>query len=238
MTSRTVTSPQARAILLPHKHGETEYFLKGTNPKLLIVSGMHGDEYEVIDCINEYVKQHIDQLPDFLFIPRVSPSAVAQKTRKNKFGRDVNRHFFDQSEDPEAEDAMQIMRNYQVDLTIEFHEDPDRALGFYLYDSHALNEKDLVLYREKIQQTGARLYTGVDDPFDAHLGLHIEKGYIYTPLEILPKDAGFFVVWALTHGIAQRVLNPEIPGKAPLSLKRSLVTAVFSFFLPPDGVMS
>ena len=46
-----------------------EYFIKGKNPKLLIHSGTHGDEFEVIDIVKKCVLKYEDKLPDFVFVP-------------------------------------------------------------------------------------------------------------------------------------------------------------------------
>ncbi len=230
MTNQTATKQQA-TILVPHKRGETEYYLKGTNLKLLILSGMHGDEHEVIQCVEDYINSHASALPEFLFIPKVSPSAVAKRTRKNKYGNDINRQFMESTQDPEARDAMEILQGRRFRACIEFHEDPDRTAGVYVYDSGTLSEKDLAAYRHVVEGTGARLYSGIDDPFDADLGLQVEKGYISTTVDNLPKHAGFSTRWLIANGIAKRIFTPEIPGKAPIALKRRLVEAVFSFFL-------
>ena len=51
---------------------------------LLILSGMHGDEYEVIDCVKNYLAENTG-LPHYEYISEVSPSAVSRKTRRNAF---------------------------------------------------------------------------------------------------------------------------------------------------------
>lgn len=212
------------------KYGDTRYFIRGSDPKLLVLAGSHGDEWQIIDCVTDYINSHEAILPDFLFIPRVSPSAVAQKTRKNKYGRDINRCFNDRTEDQETKATMEIVKNFSFDLCIEFHEDPARSRSVYIYDSHALPDTELALFQKAILKTGARLYTGVDDPFDAHLGFVVVKGYVSTPVDIMPPQSGFSMVWLLKSNVAKRVVNPEIPGRAPITLKQALVDAIFSFF--------
>ncbi len=201
------------------------------NPKLLILSGMHGDEYEVIDCVKNFIEEN--KLPDFVYIPEVSPSAVELKTRRNTLGHDVNRQFFDPPRDEEVRLIMEKLLPYHFDLALNFHEDPDLASTFYLYDSGLLTDDQLLQLRSKVIEAGAGLHTGADDPLDANLGLHVEKGYISTPYESLPQDAGFSWVWFERHGITKRDIDIEIPGKAPLELKQSLVDVIFSLFLTP-----
>jgi predicted deacylase len=199
--------------------------------KLLILSGMHGDEFEVIDCVKKYIAEHV--LSDYLYIPEVSPSAVAAQTRRNKFGSDVNRSFFDPPTDPEVKEFTEKISGKKFDQCINFHEDPDLAQTFYLYDSGQLTPEQLLTLRSSIIEAGCGLHTGTDDPLDANLDLHVEKGYISTPYETLPQDAGFSWIWLHNHIITKRDVDIEIPGKATVELKQKLVDAVFSFFLTP-----
>ena len=195
---------------------------------------MHGDEYGVIGCIQDYLETQKGKLPAYLYVPEVSPSAVLQQTRRNKFGNDVNRNFFDPPQDPEIKILMEKLLPYHFSLCINFHEDPDLTSTFYLYDSGLLTPDQLLHLRSRIVEDGAGLHTGKDDPLDANLGLFVEKGYISTPYEILPQNAGFSWLWFAKHGITERDIDVEIPGKAPESLKRTLVATIFSFFITPD----
>lgn len=203
-------------------------------PKLLILSGMHGDEYEVIDCVKGHLEKNKDSLPNYLYVAKVSPSAVAEKKRRNIFDHDVNRQFFDPPTDPEVKSLMEILTPHHFNLSLNFHEDPDLASTFYLYDSGKLNEDQLLQLRSQIIENGAGLHTGKDDPLDTNLGFHVEKGYISTPYEVLPQNAGFSWVWFAKHGITKRSIDIEIPGKAPMDLKARLVNIVFFFFLTPE----
>jgi hypothetical protein len=213
------------------QQGTIEYFVKGDKPTLLLLSGMHGDEYETSACLADYVEKHADTLPDFLFIPKVSPSAIELKTRKNKLGHDVNRNFFDPPTDPEVKDVMNIISRHVFDLCLDFHEDPDLKDAFYVYDSDHLSEERLADFRKYIEKAGLIPHTGIDDPLDANLGLHVQDGYISTPIHSFPISAGFSFEWILTHGIAKRVFDPEVPGQSPLEVKRAIIANIFSFVL-------
>lgn len=193
--------------------------------KLLILSGMHGDESGVIPFVKEYISEN--KLPEHIYIPEVSPSAVASQTRRNKYGHDVNRQFFDPPDDREVQSFMEKILPYRFDLCINFHEDPDLATTFYLYDSGFVSDEDLIPLRSSVIEAGAGLHTGTDDPLDADLDLFVEKGYISTPYDTLPQDAGFSWIWFHEHGITDRDVDIEIPGRASPELKQKLVTAVF-----------
>lgn len=217
-----------------HQQGNLIYYQKGDNPALLLLSGMHGDEYEVIRCVKQYIQNNRERLPYFLYIPEISPSAVSIKTRRNIYNHDVNRQFVDPPTDPEVKAFMELVSPHHFSLSINFHEDPDLTSTFYLYDSGSLNDDQLLQLRSQAIEAGAGLHSGKDDPLDAHLGLYVEKGYISTPYESLPEDAGFSWLWYAKHGITKRSVDIEIPGKAPLELKNRLVELIFSFFLTPE----
>ncbi len=91
--------------------GETKlkYFIKGSNPRLLIHSGTHGDEWGVIEPVKLAVKKYEDQLPDFVFVPEVSPSAVMNRTRVNSGSVDLNRSFTEGTNESEVLANMKII---------------------------------------------------------------------------------------------------------------------------------
>jgi len=209
------------------------HIVSGNNPKLLILSGMHGDEYEVIDCVKSYVAEHPD-VPSYEYIAEVSPSAVAQRTRRNAYNHDMNRSFIDPPIDPEVKAFIEQVSNKHFTLCLNFHEDPDLAQTFYMYDSGVCTEEQLLRIRSQIIEAGAGLHSGADDPLDADLGYHVEKGYISTPYSMFPQDSGFSGGWLFRHGIIQREIVIEIPGKAPRELKQTLVNIIFTFFLTPE----
>ena len=207
---------------------ETPYHVRGAKPKLLILSGTHGDEPEVDICVARYIDTHQSELPDYVYIPKLSPSAVELKTRHNKYGNDLNREFIHSPTDPEVITAMKILEPFSFSLCIAFHEDPDRRTSFYMYDTHHMLDAQLLTYRNAIIKTGAKLFTGIDDPADEKLALDVEKGYIHTP--ILGKhDTGFSMRWLIVDNKAKRVFNPEIPGRADKDLKQRLVDNIFEY---------
>ena len=215
--------------IIKKKHGPIDYFLKGSDPKLLILTGMHGDESEIIHFVSAHLKKHQSTLPDFLFIPEVSPTAVKQKTRKNAWGRDVNRCFIDHPLDPEAAAVMDILKPYHFSLCLNIHEDPDLTNDFYLYDSGTMTDGQLQAYRERIRGLSILPYTGMDDPADKDLGMLVTDGYVKTHAASHKED-GFSSTWMIMHYVALRVLVPEVPGKALLTRKKALVSELFSLF--------
>lgn len=201
-------------------------------PSILVLCGTHGDERGVISHVNEYLRENDKLRRRIYYIPSVSPSSVALGTRKNKHGHDLNREFIDPPRDPEAQQVMDELLDKRFDLCIDFHEDHDRTRSMYVYDSGSLNEEQLQIFRRAVLSTGALLYSGIDDHMDANLGFTIEKGYFFLPIEGFAGNRGFSSVWLARHGIVERILTIEIPGKASADLKHALVAMVFSSLLP------
>lgn len=212
-------------------HQSHTYYIHGNRPRVLIFSGMHGNEYESGLLLYTYIQLNAEKLPDFVYIPEVSPSAVAAKTRKNKYGNDINRMFIDKTSDPEAKTVMDIVRQHQFDICIDVHEDPDRTLGFYLYDTEQMTEAQLASYRTAVGKTEARLYTGIDDVDDEHLMLQVDNGYVSLGFEKSGETSGFSSRWLYEAGICRRAFTLEIPGKAGAALKNKLIPAVITFLL-------
>lgn len=212
------------------------YFTHLENPQVLMLSKMHGDEYESGSILKEWLKHSCATLPSFVYIPEVSPSAAEAGTRINKYGNDINRQFLDKTTDPEALATMNLVQKNKFRLCIDVHEDKDRKLGFYLYDTGTMTADELAAYREAVQTTGARLYTGVDDVDDENLNLNVEKGYVSLGFERTGTSPGFSSHWLCEKGIATRTFTLEIPGKATQALKRSLIATVIPFLLSTDRV--
>ncbi len=211
--------------------GRLPYILSGESPRVLLLSGMHGDEYESGVVLEQYLVSHAASLPTFLYIPQVSPSAVEVKKRKNRYGNDINRQFVRGSKDPEALSVMSLVSQYRFSLCVDVHEDPDRTLGFYLYDSEHMTSDELTRYRGLVEQTDARLYSGVDDVDDEHLNLLVDKGYVSLGFEKTAGTAGFSSKWLYDERRANRSFTLEIPGKAARSVKQQLISTVVPFLL-------
>ena len=207
-----------------------EYFVHGESPRILIHSGTHGDEYESIGIVSGLIKKYLAILPDFVFVPKVSPSAVELKTRKNKRGIDLNRSFIDGSNDPEVLANIKIASLYDYQTCISFHEDPG-VNYFYIYDSGLINSKKLSTLRSEISKLKVPLLTGYDDPDDAVLRNKFYKGYKRFPSVQNSDHDGTFWGWALNKGIIKNMLDPEIPGLAKKEVKTKMINLLFELIL-------
>ena len=207
------------------------YFTKGESPTLLIHSGTHGDEYGVISSVRLAVAKYEAQLPDFIFVPVVSPSAVAARKRVNMDGLDLNRSFFDGSRVSEIEANLSIARDYKFDLMVTFHEDSFWKSTFYLYDVNRSVGEGMAWkkFKAEIEALGLNLLNGSDDPNDPTLDYIFEEGYHY----ISEKGylGGSFDAWAIRNGVIGGALVPEIPGKLIQEKKNKVVDLFFRRFL-------
>lgn len=205
---------------------------KGQKPKVLFMSGMHGDEFEVIDIVQSYIEKNREMLPDFYYIPQVSPSAVSRRTRTNRYEHDVNRYFIQETPDPEIRMVTELLKPHTFEISLDFHEDPDRTDSFYMYDSGQLTESELRRYHAAVLKTGALLHNGIDDETDETLGYTIVDGYISIAHQMSNADTGFSSGWLLRHGVAQRSYTLEIPGNSGIPLKKALVESMIEYFIP------
>jgi hypothetical protein len=207
------------------------YLLTGPNPKLLLISGLHGDEYEVIDTVSEYIKLHLKELPPLLYIPIASPSAVATHTRQNNLGHDLNRSFFDDSIDPEIKNIIKTINNNHFNLCLCFHEHPGHT-EFYYYDSQPKSEIS-GNFLNTLSSQNFNLFTGNDDPDDPVCNFQIQNGYIHIPFN--PQDADFGTIWdwGLKKRLFNQVIETETPGAISIDKKRLITDTIFNKLIIP-----
>lgn len=204
------------------------YNLFGENPSLLIDSGIHGDEFEIIEAIKKTLERYKSSLPSYLYIPNACPSAIETKNRLNKDGIDFNRMFQDNTNYEEVLNYMNLVRQYKFRTYLSFHED-SRFSAFYLYDSEYLEGTEkLETVRQEILKLDVPLYTGVDDITDPALGYDVHNGYSFSPVK---EDDFTTGSWMYRKGIVERVITPEIPGKISLEKKYQLVEVMIKWMV-------
>ena len=216
--------------------GPLTYYQNSSRPSVLILSGMHGDEYGAGKILEQLVSN--DRLIEsaFLYIPQVSPSAVAAHTRENTYGHDINREFRNHAADKEALAVMDVLKRYHFTLAIDVHEDPERTKSFYIYDTGNMTKEQQTGYQALIEKMGVELYTGMDDSEDKNLGCHVENGYISFRQDTVLVTTGFLSIWMTSETFADRVFTVEIPGNASSELKRDLLLTIIRFLVSSFGV--
>jgi len=216
-----------------HQSLSLPYYVRGTNSGLLLLSGAHGDEFEVIGSVHKSVVALDAKLPDFLYIPEVSPSSVASRTRSNYRGKDINRQFVKNTECEEAHAVMELLRQFHMDTCVSFHEDPELA-QFYMYDSGKFSDSERFRMQDAVRSCGVELFSGVDDPEDEYLGFEFVDGYRpHTGSDGKPE--GPLETWLIRQKIVKRVFGVEVPGKADSKKKDALVLCLLKLLAGIDG---
>ena len=207
-----------------------DYYQKGNYPKYIFLTGTHGNENDVIASTGRAILKYLDRLPDFVYIPEVSPSGVSLNSRTNANGVDPNRTFFDGAIEPETICNMKVLQSLKCELLLTIHEDPELN-DFYVYDSGDMTEDARwTNLKNEVLDLGVNLLNGLDDPTDPALGLTFVDGY--KPQTLLASNpVGMIETWCLQKGIIKRTINPEIPGGLPQILKDEIVEAVMRNFM-------
>ena len=215
-----------------HENFEGELFeiwKNGENPKLLILSGTHGDESSTIPLIKDCLISTLPAFPNFIYVPRVSPSAVGLKTRANKDGLDVNRRFKSGAETSEVRYLEKVIGENRFSLVASFHEDTGHK-HFYLYDYVSEQEKRDISkivgsFKGKLRKIGVELLNGIDDPADLELGYDFKDGYRIFSGKF--QADGQFEHYAILKDKAKRILVPEIPTALPPQIKKQIINILF-----------
>jgi hypothetical protein len=208
---------------------EFEYYVKGDNPTLLIHSGTHGDEYPIIDIVKKCVEKYEPLLPEFVFVPQVSPSAVKARRRFTGTGDDINRIFFSDSQNPEVVENIKVFNGHKFNTLVSFHEDVT-VYDYYIYDSgFSVHESEVIkAHNKKIEKLGIKLLNGVDDPEDPSLNYEFKDGYRKFIEEPGDKNNGMITVWAMTERGVNETLIPEIPGMLSIKDKETIIDTFFN----------
>jgi hypothetical protein len=209
------------------------YYQKGFKPKILIISGVHGDEASVIPVLSKWIMQNENRLSDFIFIPEASPSAVRLKRRQNEFNHDLNREFVKNSPDLEAQSFLAIIKDLKFDQILSFHEDVDRK-EFYFYAFPNWPKKRIDEFDRKLKDIDVKLYSGIDDPDDPILGSKANQGYIYAKDTDPAHFDGQLSDWCVTNKITRSFYDFEIPTRANLAEKTKLVDVISRFMMVPE----
>ena len=122
-------------------------FNTGKSKKLVIISGVHGNEYAPPIGVSNFISQHINNFDKYnyhiVFIPRVNEEGLIQKRRHLPckstitYNHDINRNFYTETEKILDETSLekQIINIIQdADFVLDFHE---------AYDFHILKPSSI-----------------------------------------------------------------------------------------------
>lgn len=210
------------------------YYIHGTDPRLFVHVGTHGDEWGVVASVEACALTHTEQIRDCIIVLGVSPSAGRLGTRNNAAGHDVNRMFTDAACDMEVRANQTLMYNRAFDLFLSFHEDTDRTNEWYLYDTDdAPDDAGIRNLFARAAEVGVTPYSGPDGTTDG--AVVIRDGYFSEQWDgggfTREALAGQAPIYAVRKGIAKRAITLEIPGLAPQKVKNELVAVIFNHFI-------
>ncbi len=120
----------ARVVIL-----ENSAAASGRPGGLYISAGVHGDECAPVWALLEWMRSSWKEIPEdfpILLFPCLNPIGLAENTRRDGDGIDLNRHFHDTSL-PLIASWQRVMAGRRFDLAVNLHEDYD-ATGIYLYE--------------------------------------------------------------------------------------------------------
>lgn len=209
--------------MIEHFQDDIGYFLSDEMPRVLIASGIHGDEWKVIEPVKNAVERLSDQLPPFIFIPEMSPTAVAAQTRANGYGNDLNRIFGSDTLDPEKTALQEIVQEFPpFNTVLTIHEDLFKEEA-YLYDGcQDFNDTKIQSWKSALQVHGVKLLNGRDADDDPVLGVGFVDGYF----NFHPKSDTFietFESWCSLQAGANRNITLEIPGLADAETRKYIL---------------
>lgn len=219
----------------------------GANPTAFFVSGIHGDEHEIIDIVRKTLDEKVGTSPHVFGaqarVLEAHPQAIFQKSRKNG-DTDLNREFVgkERPDHPQAKLlADTLLEHDTVHTLFSFHEDPEEQ-RFYLYHQAARDDAgDMDTYIaslvdtlvSRVESEGVPLYDGIDD---IDLGYLVKRGFCAVASDAMHDNT--FEMWALQkdlhkHPNIRRTFLFEIPGKLSVARKEMLVRLVMDEFVEP-----
>jgi predicted deacylase len=198
------------------------YYIKGKNPKLLIHSATHGDEARIVYPLGVFLHKYEHVLPDFIWVPEVSPSAVMMGTRNNGRNSDINRLWHVGTNEPEVLANLDLIGDRKFEIFLSFHEDinPDGSGHFYVYDSKDREgSQELELLRSSVRGLSVPLLHGCDDPI---LNNWVDQAYFWDS-----KFNGEAHLYLAHQNKVYLGLNIEIPGNLLSHIKYTLIKVIF-----------
>ncbi|MDQ5951723.1 MAG: hypothetical protein QG639_1004, partial [Patescibacteria group bacterium] len=217
-----------------------------SDPAVLIVSGIHGNEFETAELFEQSQAEFLIPRTQLL---RTHLAAVFMGSRgydvlvhsEEEERIDLNRQFRFQGDEkrwsdfssrisyPEAQLLLEALaHNSQSEYLFSFHEDPLRTNNFYIYDGVYKESQDglyevirhlRIELHAQLLAHGYKMLNGPDDAADPYLANIAKNGYIYQPLishQGIRKTDNTFESAAV-----------ELGGKGLINIKRA-----FTFEIP------
>lgn len=219
----------------------------GVEPSSLFISGIHGDETDIIAPLHRILAEKTATDPKLfsshLRVMEAHPKALQQGTRKAG-DIDLNRQFGGKNypDYPQAKLLADcLLEHKSIDTIFSFHEDleEDRFYFYYQTTRDDDGKMDTVVDRlrenlvNSVESMGIPLYNGIDD---IDLGYWVNRGFCLVSSDALHDKT--FEMWAVQkelheHPSMKRVILFEIPGKLPVDRKEALMRTIMDQFVEP-----
>lgn len=219
----------------------------GLEPNTLFISGIHGDERDIIAPLHRILAEKTATDPrlfgSHLRVMEAHPKALQQGTRKAG-DIDLNRQFGGKNypDYPQAKLLADcLLEHKSVDTIFSFHEDLEEDRFYFYYqttrDDTGAMDPTIDALRErlvtKVESMGIPLYNGIDD---IDLGYWVNRGFCLVSSDALHDNT--FEMWAVQkelheHPSMKRVILFEIPGKLPAERKEELIRTIVDEFVTP-----
>ncbi|MDU1911150.1 succinylglutamate desuccinylase/aspartoacylase family protein [Fusobacterium sp.] len=110
---------------------EIDYFkIGGGKPVVMVIAGIHGDEISGIEKAKE-LKEYKVSRGTLIIIPEANKEAVKSGNRTEYYMKDLNRTFFQNSNDKTSKitkEIVKVIEEYKPNIILDYHE------SYYNYD--------------------------------------------------------------------------------------------------------
>lgn len=215
----------------------------GHTPTAFFVSGLDGDERDLLDPLRTIMKEKQRELGAHVRVLTANPEAVETGETEIQ-GIEMNREFpmNIRPDYPQAQLLADIFLEHKgVHTLFSFHETPEDDEFYYYYQTTQDEDGSLdpMIERlhtrliETVESLGVPAYTGIDD---IDLGYWVNRGLCAVAADSYHDDT--FEMWALQnsvhrHPAIKRAFTFEIPGKLPLKKKEQVLRAIFEELITP-----
>lgn len=190
------------------------------NPRIAMISGLHGNEPAGPYGLLEFLSQSKLPNTNVLLFPVLNPFGFIRHKRKDDMGRDLNRAW-DRNDRKLVRKVKKIVLDFKPDLLLSLHEDPN-ADGYYMYKSKNADESIVQFFCSELNKqmnpaTGPSIY-----------GDRIEDGVIRDPDQEKPKHAKSLELFFEKNKIPNITL--ELPTSVNLGIRRKIYCDLMTKF--------
>ena len=170
-------------LLFSIEKNTIEYYILGKGkPKILLISGIHGNERSGIDAIEKF-KKYVPKNGGILLIPAANQKAVKDNVRTPYYMSDLNRTFFQAGNDEAysiSQEIVIIIQKYEPEIILDLHESPYRYAegkdnSVYLGDTIICDELTMRKYDALLMELMSCGFTIIESDIKGSLSYEIPR---------------------------------------------------------------